>query len=70
VVVITTPDPMYRALEARDFVQGGPRNVTVVDCWRLLASKLNGQAGITYVPVGRSVDDARNTARLSALWTT
>jgi UDPglucose 6-dehydrogenase len=69
VVVITTPDPIYRALEAGDFVQGGGKNVTVVDCWRLLASKLGGQVGINYVPVGRSVDDARNTARLAALWT-
>jgi UDPglucose 6-dehydrogenase len=68
VVVITTPDPVYRALEAKHFTAGG-RRVTVVDCWRILAAKLANQAGITYVPIGRSVDDARNTRRLAALWT-
>ena len=67
VVVIATPDPIYGALDAKDFAQGG-RTVTVVDCWRLLASKLSGQPGINYVAVGRSVDDTRNTKRLAALW--
>jgi UDPglucose 6-dehydrogenase len=67
VVVITTPDPIYRALDAGDFAQSG-RPVTVVDCWRLLASKLSGRPGINYVAVGRSVDDTRNAARLAALW--
>jgi UDPglucose 6-dehydrogenase len=68
VVVITTPDPVYGALEAKDLVQSG-KTVTVVDCWRLLASKLSAQPGITYVAVGRSVDDTANTKRLAALWT-
>lgn len=67
VVVITTPDPVYRALELTDIARAGA-TVTVVDCWRLLASKLKDQPGINYVAVGRSVDDARNTARLAALW--
>jgi UDPglucose 6-dehydrogenase len=68
VVVITTPDPVYGALEARDFTAGG-RAVTVVDCWRLLAAKLPDHPGITYVAIGRSVDDLRNAGRLAALWT-
>ncbi len=66
-VVITTPDPAYRALEARNF-GAGTQPVTVVDCWRLLASTLTGQPRITYVPLGRSVDDVRNHERLAPLW--
>jgi UDPglucose 6-dehydrogenase len=67
VVVITTPDPAYRALEAGDFTAAG-RPVTIVDCWRILGAKLAHQPGITYVAIGRSVDDARNGERLAALW--
>jgi UDPglucose 6-dehydrogenase len=67
VVVITTPDPVYRALGPADFTAAG-RPVTVVDCWRLLAPALANQPGITYVPIGRSVDDAGNAQRLAALW--
>lgn len=67
-VVITTPDPAYAALEAADF--SGDRPVTVVDCWRLLASKLAHCQDIHYVAIGRGRDDARNTERLAALWTT
>ncbi len=67
VVVITTPDPVYRALGPADFTAGG-RPVTVVDCWRILASSLENRAGITYVPIGRSVDEDKNTKRLAALW--
>jgi hypothetical protein len=44
--------------------------VTVVDCWRILAGKLANHPGIRYVPIGRSVDDARNASRLAALWST
>jgi UDPglucose 6-dehydrogenase len=69
VVVITTPDPVYRALTANDF-GGGRKQVTVVDCWRLLASTLAHAPNIHYVAIGRSRDEARNTARLAALWTT
>jgi UDPglucose 6-dehydrogenase len=65
VVVITTPDPVYRALESRDFAAPP---VTVVDCWRVLAAKLSNQIGFTYVPVGRSVDEVRNGERMLALW--
>lgn len=67
VVIITTPDPMYAGLEVKDFTDGS-RTVTVVDCWRILASKLSGQPQIAYVPVGRSVDEAANSGRLAKLW--
>ncbi|MCC7418313.1 MAG: UDP-glucose/GDP-mannose dehydrogenase family protein [Acidobacteria bacterium] len=67
VVVVTTPDPAYAALSAADFRRDGG-SVTVVDCWRLLAAALDGAPGITYLPIGRSVDDRANAARLSRLW--
>jgi UDPglucose 6-dehydrogenase len=67
-VIIATPDPAYCALKAADFRADG-RNVTVVDCWRVLAAELSNHPSITYVPIGRSVGDARNAARLAALWT-
>ena len=66
VVVVTTPDPAYAALEPNDW---GMSPVTVVDCWRILKAKLSGQTGFRYVPVGRSPDDTRNGDRLAALWT-
>jgi UDPglucose 6-dehydrogenase len=67
IAIVTTPDPVYAALEASQFTAAG-RSITVVDCWRVLASKLAGRPGITYLPIGRSVDDARNDDRLAALW--
>ncbi len=66
-VIITTPDPAYRALTAGDFP--GDRSVTVVDCWRILDAELSNHPRIRYVPIGRSVDDARNHDRLATLWT-
>jgi hypothetical protein len=67
-VIVTTPDPVYRALTAADFAPDG-RQVTVVDCWRMLGAELEHHPRITYVPIGRSVDDTRNAERLAALWT-
>lgn len=67
VVLIATPDPAFRALTAADF--GDKKSlVTVVDFWRILAKELAGQPNIRYIPVGRSVDDAVNAARLAELW--
>ena len=66
-VIITTPDPVYCALKAKDFKAEG-RAVTVVDCWRVLAAELSNHPTIRYIPVGRSVDDERNAARLADLW--
>lgn len=65
VVLITTPDPAFRALTAADFRRSG---VTVVDFWRILDKELAGQSNIRYIPAGRSVDDAANGARLAELW--
>jgi UDPglucose 6-dehydrogenase len=67
VVLITTPDPIFQGLTARDFDASG-RQITVIDFWRLLDKELAGRANIRYVPFGRSIDDAGNGARLATLW--
>lgn len=53
IVIVTTPDPLYRELRAPDF-HPQERRVTVVDCWRILSEQLCGQLGIDYVPLGRN----------------
>lgn len=66
-VLLTTPDPLFKALKAEDFANGHPV-VTVVDCWRILSHELAGRPGIRYVPIGCSVEDGENAATLAALW--
>jgi len=67
VVLITTPDPAFRALTAADF-SNKESTVTVVDFWRILDKELAGRPNIRYIPIGRSVNDAANAARLDELW--
>lgn len=66
-VLITTPDADFAELSEQDFTAGGGE-VTVIDFWRMLESKLSGRPGIRYIAVGRSRDDAENNARLQELW--
>lgn len=66
-VLITTPDPAFRALTESDF-RNEWSEVLVFDFWRLLRDKLEGQPHIKYVGIGTSEDDAANTARLKKLW--
>lgn len=66
-VLITTPDPVFRALKAGDF-DGARANMTVVDFWRILDKELDGKPNIRYIPFGRSIDDQANSARLIELW--
>jgi len=67
VVLITTPDHVFRTLKATDF--GNQRSVvTVVDFWRILDKELAGKPNIRYIPIGRSTDDAANADRLAKLW--
>ena len=72
IVIIATPDPVYAALEVKDFclpvIETTEARVTVVDCWRLLTNKFTNQADINYIPIGRSTNDAANAARLVSLW--
>lgn len=64
-VLITTPDPVFKALNASSF---GAKPVIVVDFWRILDKELSGRSNIRYVPFGRSTDDEANSARLQELW--
>ena len=66
-VLITTPDPLYRSLTASEFAAGG-RPVTVVDFWRILDGELAGRPDIHYLAVGRSMDDASGAAHLMQMW--
>lgn len=66
VVLITTPDPVFRALKAADFRNESP--VVVVDFWRILDRELAGKPNICYIPIGRSLNDEANAARLAELW--
>lgn len=67
VVLVTTPDPVFKALTAADFARPDSL-VTVVDFWRILGTELLGKPGINYVPAGRSIEDDANAARIQALW--
>lgn len=64
-VLITTPDPVFKALKASSF---GAKPVIVVDFWRILDKELASKSNIEYVPFGRSTDDEANSARLQELW--
>ena len=52
IVIVTTADPFYAALESKDFATS-KHPVTVVDCWRILSHKLSNQPNIVYLPIGR-----------------
>lgn len=67
VVLITTPDPAFKALTAADCGNKQPP-VTVVDFWRILDKKLADHPNVRYIPIGRSIDDEANATRLAELW--
>jgi len=66
-VLITTPDPLFKALTPDDF-KNDRSEVLVLDLWRILQDKLAGQKHIKYIPFGNGEDDAASTARLNELW--
>ena len=67
-VVITTPDPVFAALEESD-LENQWASVKVFDLWRLLRAKLSGSPRIDYRGLGLAKDDAAATRRLNQLWT-
>jgi len=67
VVLITTPDSVFRALSADDFEEKG-HSVVVVDFWRILAPELAHHPRIRYIGIGRSADEKANGAQLAGLW--
>ena len=66
-VVITTPDPKFRALQLTDFPQN-KTPILVYDCWRILREKLQGSPNIRYIPLGMSIEDEKNADKLKKLW--
>lgn len=66
-VLITTPDPCFKTLQAHDF-NLHLATVTVVDFWRLLGQAVRQHPQIRYVAVGHGMDDEANAARLAQLW--
>jgi UDPglucose 6-dehydrogenase len=66
-VLITTPDPAFKSLTAKDF-RNEWSQVLVVDFWRMLRSELEGKEHIKYLGIGLSEDDATNNARLRSIW--
>ena len=67
VVVITTPDPEFKALTAADFHRDGS-TVTVIDFWRILGDKLAGVPGIEYIPYGKGPAEIDEDGVLYHLW--
>ncbi len=67
VVLVTTPDKVFRELGPEDFLRSRP-SVTVVDFWRCLSAKVAAADGIRYVPIGRCADDAAAARAVSELW--
>lgn len=66
-VFVTTRDPAFTSLSARQLLAGRPRMV-VVDFWRCMSEDVKHHPDIDYVPVGCCLDDAACAAALEALW--
>jgi UDPglucose 6-dehydrogenase len=66
-VVVTTPDDRFRALTAEELL-GSKESVTVVDCWRCLDPGVANHPDITYVPLGRCLDDEPAATALEEIW--
>jgi len=66
-VVIATPDPEFRGLQAGDFPRKDP-GVLVFDSWRILRDSLGSAPHVRYVGLGMGIDDAAGKARLKELW--
>ncbi len=67
VVLVTTPDEVFRGLGPEDFLRGR-ESVTVVDFWRCLSDEVAEAKGIRYVPIGRCVDDEAAADAAREMW--
>jgi UDPglucose 6-dehydrogenase len=65
IVIAATPDPEFRSLSPTDFAQD--RRVVVVDFWRTLGDRLEGQPRVDYVAYGRG-EKAAGVSLLEDLW--
>jgi UDPglucose 6-dehydrogenase len=68
VVLLTTPDPEFKALTVEDFLSNG-RSITVVDFWRIQAGRLAGVPRIDYIAHGCGSSTAAGLGVLRDLWT-
>ena len=66
-VIITTPDPKFKALRAADFPKKD-QPILVYDCWRILLGKLETANHIRYIPLGIGMDKEISEARLKKMW--
>jgi UDPglucose 6-dehydrogenase len=66
-VVITTPEPAFRTLQAADFPNKNPP-IVVFDCWRILRNELKDKSHIKYIPLGVGSDDQSTAMKLKSLW--
>lgn len=66
-VLVTTPDPAFKTLNADDFRNEWSR-ILVFDFWRILSEKLASRDHIYYIGIGVGNDDDANNARLRSLW--
>jgi UDPglucose 6-dehydrogenase len=67
IVLITTPDRTYAALQPEQFTRGGRRR-TVIDFWRSHSATLGGRADIDYRAAGRGTAAEDVTMLLRGLW--
>ena len=65
IFLITTADPEFMEITEKSFRD---KEVIVFDFWRILNDKLRDKLNIQYIPVGRSIEDDNNAARLAKLW--
>lgn len=65
IVVIATPDPVFRGLRRTHF---GREGMIVMDCWRILEKELRDYEKVIYIPIGKSVHDEANAKQLAGLW--
>lgn len=66
-VLLTDRDPSSGEL-ITEALSAAASPVVVVDFWRTCGSQLSRLAGVTYVPVGRSISDMPDPRRLDAPW--
>lgn len=66
VVLVTTPDPAFKALTVADFVSG--KDVAIVDFWRILPKDLAEHPRLRHISIGRSDEQESNASRLAELW--
>lgn len=67
VVLVTTPDDVYKALPPKAYIKEG-KKVVVVDFWRCLSKEVSGNSEIQYVPMGKCLDEEGAVKKLIGLW--